>query len=145
LGRERVILRTDQEPALIDLAEAVKEDRDELATLEHSPAVETQSNGFVERAMQMVEEQVRTYKLGLEQRIKTSIPNDRAVMARLIQRAGGCVASTKWERTARQLTKDCWASRVGKKCDNSVKEFSTKPRRVSLVSCRPRGNQERVG
>jgi hypothetical protein len=75
LGRKRLVLRTDQEPALVDLAEAVKEGRTDPTTIEHSPAGESQSNGFIERAIQTVEEQVRTYKLGLEERVKLTIPN----------------------------------------------------------------------
>ena len=57
-GRE--VLRSDQEPALQDLMGEVARLRGDLPTvLEASPVGDSQSNGFVERAVRSVEEMIR--------------------------------------------------------------------------------------
>ena len=53
----RVVLRSDQESALQDLMGEVARLRGDLPTvLEASPVGDTQSNGFVERAVRSIEE-----------------------------------------------------------------------------------------
>jgi hypothetical protein len=119
LGHKRIIIRTDQEPALINLAKAAKEARAEAIGLEHSPAGESQSNGLVERATQTVEEQVRTYKLGLEQRIQSSIPNDHPSVTWLVQHAGDCIAQVLVGRDRKTALERL----LGEPCREEIFEF----------------------
>ena len=58
------------------------------AVPEESAPGESQSNGAAERAVQMVEDQVRTLKLSLEHRLKVKVPMEHAVMPWLIEHAG---------------------------------------------------------
>ena len=66
LGYNRIILKSDQEPAIKDLKIRVKAERPEEIIMEESPAYEHRSNGEVERAIQTVQAQVRTIKGSLE-------------------------------------------------------------------------------
>ena len=54
LGHSKVILKSDQEPALLSLKDAVKSEVRVDIVLEESPEYESKSNGEVERAIQMV-------------------------------------------------------------------------------------------
>ena len=71
LGHSKFILRSDQEPAILDLCSSVIQDCKSKGIdvlKEHSPVGESQSNGVVERAIQDVEGLVRTLKDDLESR-----------------------------------------------------------------------------
>ncbi len=68
-----MILKSDQEPAMLELKELVKIEREDDIVLEESPVKESQSNGEVERAIQEVQGQVRTTKAALESRYKNKI------------------------------------------------------------------------
>ena len=97
MGTPHVILKSDQEPAMVSLQQEVRRNRwaeiqqimeaseaqretesGGKTTLEFSPAGESQSNGLVERAIQEVQGQVRTLKHRLEERcgIRTTPHND---------------------------------------------------------------------
>ena len=66
----KVVFRTDGEPAILDLMGEVARLRGDLPTvLEHGAPGESQSNGFVERAIRSVEDMIRTHKLALEEKI----------------------------------------------------------------------------
>ena len=59
---------TDGEPAILDLMGEVARLRGDLPTvLEHGAPGDSQSNGFVERAIRSVEDMIRTHKLALEE------------------------------------------------------------------------------
>eukprot|EP00969_Alexandrium_andersonii_P366171 15467863-Alexandrium_andersonii.AAC.1 len=67
-GYKHVVLKSDQEPSLKALQEAVKrEDRWDVQ-LGESPVGESKSNGVIERAVQDVQAQVRTLRDALEGR-----------------------------------------------------------------------------
>ena len=68
LGHTKVILKTDQEPAIRDVQRAVKNKRSQNTILENSPVGESQSNGVVERNIQTIVAQIRTMKDALEKR-----------------------------------------------------------------------------
>ena len=63
------VFKSDNEPSIVALKEAVKSERAERIVLEASPVYESKSNGVIERAVQQVQGQVRTVKDGLESRI----------------------------------------------------------------------------
>ena len=60
LGHKRVVLISDQEPAIIELKEGLERVREEELTMEESPVEDSQSNGFIERAIQEVQGQIRS-------------------------------------------------------------------------------------
>ena len=60
VGSRRVILKTDREPAIMELKECVK--------FEESPTYDSRANGEVERAIQTVQGQVRAVKDAFEAR-----------------------------------------------------------------------------
>ena len=66
LGHNKVVLRSDQEPAIFDLIAGVFEARQDPTIPHNSPVGESQSNGFVERAVRTVKDQVRTLRLALQ-------------------------------------------------------------------------------
>ena len=67
LGRGDIILKTDGEPAMLALQEAIARLRSHVITRpENPPAYNSQSNGAAEKAVQDVSGQVRTLKLALE-------------------------------------------------------------------------------
>ena len=91
LGLEhcKVVLKSDQEPALLDLLNEVARLRAPAQTIpEQSPARSSASNGRVERGIQAVEGQIRVMKDALEFRIKESVPGNHSVMAWLVEYAG---------------------------------------------------------
>ena len=55
LGYKKLILKTDQEPAIVDLAKEVKDNFTGDIIPENSPVGESQSNGFIERMIQSLE------------------------------------------------------------------------------------------
>ena len=68
LGHPKIILKSDQEPALISLKDAAKSEARVNLVMEESPEYEPRSNGEVERAIQTTQGQVRTMKDRLESR-----------------------------------------------------------------------------
>ena len=69
LGRQRLVLKSDQEPSIKALLQSVKRGKHQDISCEHSPVAEHQSNGVAERAVKTVQGQVRTMELALEARI----------------------------------------------------------------------------
>ena len=79
LGYNKIILKSDQEPAIKDLKIRVKAERSEEIIMEKSPAYEHRSNGEVERAIQTVQAQIRTMKGSLESRYEVSIGPESSI------------------------------------------------------------------
>ena len=71
-----MILESDQEPAIKELKARVKMERGEDIIMEESPAYEHRSNGEVERAIQIVQGQVRTLKSAVESRYKVKLESE---------------------------------------------------------------------
>ena len=84
LGHKKMILKSDQEPAILELKELVKIEREDDIVLEESPVKESQSNGEVERAIQEVQGQVRTTKAALESRYENRITEDHPCLPWLV-------------------------------------------------------------
>ena len=71
----RVVLKSDQEPAIIDVLKEVAKLRGNGRTvLEHSPVYDSKSNGLAECAVQTFEKTLRTHKLALEDKLKCKLP-----------------------------------------------------------------------
>ena len=73
LGYTKIILKTDGEPAIVQLAEDIKRIRSHDAILQNPSAYDPASNGVAEHAVQDLVGQVRAIKLGLEQRTKMKL------------------------------------------------------------------------
>jgi hypothetical protein len=65
--RHKVLLRSDNEPAMKDLLNKVSALRAPETIIEHSPVGDSKANGRAERAVQAVEKQVRVLKLSTEE------------------------------------------------------------------------------
>ena len=105
-GLTKFAVRSDQEPAIKKLLEAsaLAVDRElvvdtesetsagaVIAPLENSAPGESASNGMAERAVQDVEDMVRTYKLALEAGIEATIPSTHPICHWLIEHAGNMI------------------------------------------------------
>ena len=60
MGYQRAILKSDGEPAITRLKEAIRNEGAETMILEESPVGDSQANGIAERAIQAVQGQART-------------------------------------------------------------------------------------
>ena len=83
-----IILKSDQEPAIVSLIEDIRRGRGEVRTMvEHSPVGESASNGVVERGIQSVQGVIRTFKSALEERWRTSVPDDHPALPWMVEHA----------------------------------------------------------
>ena len=82
-----IIIKNDQESALIDLVRAVKKARSDGTVVENSRARDSRSNGRAERGVQSVEGMTRTMKLALEKRLGVSVPCNHPVMTWMVEHA----------------------------------------------------------
>ena len=80
---EDVILKCDQEAALMDLVNEMARRRPRTI-VENSKVKSSQSNGVAERAVQSIEGMVRTFKFALEKRIGQTVPSGHPVMMWLV-------------------------------------------------------------
>ena len=87
LGYRQLVLKSDGEPAVQALKEAVRAERSEKIVLESSPVGESKSNGGAECAIQQVQGQFRAMKDSLETRIGTRIAEDSPVVPWLVLHA----------------------------------------------------------
>ena len=87
LGHAKMIIKSDCEPAILALKDAVKSERSEEIMFEESPAKESESNGEVERAVQEVQGRIRSIKLGLEMRYGRRIKRDEHIVPWMIRHA----------------------------------------------------------
>jgi len=82
----QVVLKGDQEPALVALIEDVIKQRGSSRTVpEWSPTGESQANGLAERGVQTIEGLVRSHKLELEEKLGEKIPIEKPIIAWMIE------------------------------------------------------------
>ena len=80
MGHTEVVIKTDGEPALVAVMEAVRAKRLHPTRLEHPPAYDPQSNGAIEKAVDDAMGQTRAVKIALEQRLKAKVESDWKVL-----------------------------------------------------------------
>ena len=68
LGYKRIVFKSDNEPAILALKQAVKNESAVEIVMEESPVGESASNGEVENAIKQVEGQFRTVKSNVEEK-----------------------------------------------------------------------------
>ena len=86
-GITSVGLKTDGEPALVQVQEAVISQRQHSTLPINPPAHDPQSNGVAERTVQEVKNQLRVIKLALEYRLKKELTNDLCILEWMIPQA----------------------------------------------------------
>ena len=91
LGYKQVVLKSDQEPAIMELKACVKRERGEDTIMEESPGYDSKSNGEIERAIQTVQGQVRTMKVALEDRTRQRIQADHVILPWIVQHAAAVI------------------------------------------------------
>ena len=84
-GRRDVILKTDGEPAIVNVQAKIQAGRDGRTIPRNPPVYDPKSNGPCEKAVQDVTAHARTLKLALESRIKTGIPENSPAMEWIIE------------------------------------------------------------
>ena len=117
-----LILKSDQEPAVVDLLREVARLRGTRRTiLEQSPVGDSRANGIIERAIQSVEKLLRVHKLALETRIDSKLPVTHTIFTWLVEHIADVLnrfAVGADGKTAVQRLK-------GKACEKYVLEFGS--------------------
>ena len=85
IGRTKVVMRTDGEPAITDLVAAVKRNRQHETIPEKAPKGDPRANGQAENGVRLVKERFRVVKAALRKRLGGDIPKDSHAMAWLIE------------------------------------------------------------
>ena len=109
LGKSRILLKSDQEPAIINIQQAIQELKPDVVPI-NSPVGESACNGRVENAVRRVQEKIRTLRSQVEKGIGQKIPDDAAIMAWMARWAGellskyapGDDGKTPYERVRRE-------------------------------------------
>ena len=81
----KVTLKSDQEPAIVDVLKEVAKMRGNRTTIENSPVADSKGNGLIERAIWSFEKILRVHKLSLEDRLKAKLPVKHPVFAWLVE------------------------------------------------------------
>ena len=89
LGYTKLVMKTDQEPAIMELKDTVRRSRTEEIIPEESPVEDSRSNGYIERAIQEVQGQIRTIKSAVEGRYKEEMAPDHPAIPWMVTHAAG--------------------------------------------------------
>ena len=81
----RIILKSDQEPAMTSVQAAVQEIRPKEVMPVNSPVGESECNGRVENAIRRIQEKTRALRHALEHGIKEKTQEDAPIMAWLVR------------------------------------------------------------
>ena len=87
LGYGRVVLRSDNEPAILALKEAVRRETNVEIVMEEAPVGDHQANGAVENAIKNVQGQFRVIKDALESRIKEKLNGEHPAVPWMVMHA----------------------------------------------------------
>ena len=118
LGLRRLVFKSDQEPAILALKQAVRESMPTVEfVMEESPVEEHQSNGTIEVTVRETRKQVRVMKSALEERMKCEVPSRHPILAFLVEHA--------WKLMSRY--------QVGRDARTAYELHASKPYRRQLV------------
>ena len=90
-GNTKIVLKTDGEPAIVQIQDKIISERRQPTIPENPPAYDPQSNGGAERAVQEIKGQLRAMKLGLEARTGEEITETMAILEWMIPHAADTV------------------------------------------------------
>ena len=130
-GFDRIILKSDNEPAIVALQQAVKLmrvaraapcDADRGTVLESSARGDSQSNGAAENAVREVEGMIRTWKLYIEEKLGQTLDNQHILLPWLIQHAGTLITRYKIGKDG----KTAYQRLKGKKTSSRILPFGEK-------------------
>ena len=110
LGRKDAMLKTDGEPALVNVQTRVQAHREGRTLLRNPPVYDPKSNGPCEKAVQDLTAQTRVLRIALEARLKEAVGEDTPVVEWMIEHAAfllnkfsvGADGMTAWERLTGQ-------------------------------------------
>ena len=93
LQGEKIVLKSDQEPAIVDVARDISRARQGAfgTAMETSAVGESDSNATVERAIQDVEGQARTLRAALEQRVQHKVRLRHPVVPWMVRHAAALI------------------------------------------------------
>ena len=102
------MFKSDQEPAILALKQAVRETMRTVEFLmeKKSPVEEHRSNGTIEVTVREVQKHVRVMRSALEERIKCKVPSRHPILAFPVEDAGRLVSRYqvgRYGRTAYEL------------------------------------------
>ena len=87
----KIVLKTDGEPALVQVQDKIISVRTKPTIPENPPAYDLQANGGAERRVQELKGQLRATKLGLEDRIGVEIKDTMAILEWMIPQAADTI------------------------------------------------------
>ena len=118
-GYDKMVFKSDQEPAIISYLECVKSHAGNQIMCEHSPVGDSKSDGEIENAVQEIQGQFRSIKGDLESSYGNKVPPEHPSLPWLVTHAAMCVFRYKVGpdgRTAYHRLK-------GKRFDRNVVKF----------------------
>ena len=92
MGYQKIVLKSDQEPAIMALKGAVRNLQELEIIPEESPAYEHQSNGTVESAINRIGKQVRTMRSALEEKYARKIEGTHLIIPWMIRYAANVLS-----------------------------------------------------
>ena len=102
LGYSKLVIRHDPEPALTSVAEAVKNGFEGTLIIEKSPKGVKESTGEIERAVQTLEGQARTFRATLESNYGEKLPDDSPILTWLVEHYASTVYNLFFRSTELQ-------------------------------------------
>ena len=119
LGHKRILFKSDGEPAIKALKEAVKNELSVDVAPEESPVGDHAGNGDAESAVRQVQGQIRTMKDALESRYGERIARDSHILPWLVMHAAATI--TRYRKDADGIT--AYRRWKGKEFKRAVAEF----------------------
>ena len=102
LGLRSLVFKSDQEPPILALRQAVRESRPTVEiVMEQSLAEEHQLNGTMEVAVREIQKQIKVMKSALEERLKSEVPSTPPILAFLVERVGSFMSRYRVGRDGR--------------------------------------------
>jgi hypothetical protein len=112
----KIQIKPDQEPAIVNLQEEVRELRRGRTICTNSPVGESECNGRAENAVRQVQVKVRTFRAAIETKMKEKLDMSRPFTTWLIRWAGEVL--TKY--SVGSDSKTPWQRRRGEACDKPI-------------------------
>ena len=120
LGYQKIILKSDNENAILALKRAVIQERPCEIIPEESPVSESQSNGEIEATNKVIQGKTRTLRLGIESRYEIKMGREHMVVPWMIKHAAEMVKRLSVGKDG----KTAWQRLKGKKFKGELLEFA---------------------